>query len=1097
MIKSKHKHAEPAVDFLTAEECLAREQRHLQRLQDVRISVAFIYNVNKEYTELKAEKLELDKWDDYLACDGMPRPDFPCEIRHFLFKLRHDERMAADGDINWTLAINERSILSHDPNRQDLTRRNLTVTMRPDIGKLYEKTVQGLLQTHLRVERALRNEAELLKMPILRALELTKIPAELHKEIETFFDKLAYRVICAPEAYMTNTGSTLTYYCHNCSNFNFQIWGLQDVPIRFQYLRLPLIYSDLKCIEATLQLPLSVLSDNLTLRCVHTFFDPFSHLAKSYNLSLDTDTNPTCGMPEIEDSLLSEWMAQLEIQDQLVMKMEAQMEAYNTTMAAIEAAVAAKQKKQADNVKGPPVPRAPKMPLAIPEGQLPNPYPLFLKQSRQECTDFFNENFHPDNINLLEHEVNLRRYMIVGGVISIVFVRKPRHTAFEKFNLTLHEDGRVLKVVLDQLNCSRHTSSSGQAEVERGSTRQNIEMTDSDLKLHLESDELPFYFLTFKVPKKLCLWADPMVCQFIEEEVEIPSIEEEVDAFDMEKKNKKKRGRKEKLKEAASRSSGGKQSDEAPSGRGSTQRQLNRASANIYRESALDTIRKSHIDTELISIDSVENFVLNIEPLTRSRATLLKKLCIPRIISSFKFPQEFKDEQTEEQTTKKTNGPIYRRRLAESITAEDIKEFSLNYDDQTEPERLYPLFQSPVASKKVKKYDIASRKAEVSSFLHDNLFALIKTLDEIKEKYEESPKKLEEQTVPHAIRTPKRRVSEMRDISSRASTRGNLLIRKSGSIEPDIDIENRESDTETNAYPRKSRPMSVAQIEFPRRIIEGPRPKPKKVKHWTTEYILQSNYDRESKILTVKTDRLGNFGFAFPRYTHFPFRDWYLGANEENPDEIFFTLDTFHCRVVFIISKDGIRGYAIDVPKEYIAKPFRYIDIEKPVADFVELRKLFQDNNLNVFAEIDAYFYIDQDYFSQKHLAAELHIYDAMTLHCKLLKFKHSDWNRLATDRDIVLCLRNYRDSLEIGDITVRVTPEASTFVEVSELCSENLDVFNLHYESTWRNMGNYSDLHQLINSMNPNATDAQNRDAGQMFYLRKLLEEIRPLSFA
>lgn len=51
-------------------------------------------------------------------------------------------------------------------------------------------------------------------------------------------------------------------------------------------------------------------------------------------------------------------------------------------------------------------------------------------------------------------------------------------------------------------------------------------------------------------------------------------------------------------------------------------------------------------------------------------------------------------------------------------------------------------------------------------------------------------------------------------------------------------------------------------------------------------------------------------------------------------------MDTCHVRVVFIVSKDGIRGYATDVPKEYVAKLKKYLDIEKPVRDFVELRKV-------------------------------------------------------------------------------------------------------------------------------------------------------------
>lgn len=114
----------------------------------------------------------------------------------------------------------------------------------------------------------------------------------------------------------------------------------------------------------------------------------------------------------------------------------------------------------------------------------------------------------------------------------------------------------------------------------------------------------------------------------------------------------------------------------------------------------------------------------------------------------------------------------------------------------------------------------------------------------------------------------------------------------------------------------------------------------------------------------------------------------------------------------------------------------------------------FSELNINIFAEKDASHYIENGYFSEKHLSAELHVYDAMAVHCKLMRFYRCDWNRLATRRDILLCLRNPKDIMEGADVTIRVTPESSTFVEVFEPCSENLDVINLAYTPTWRNIG-------------------------------------------
>lgn len=101
-------------------------------------------------------------------------------------------------------------------------------------------------------------------------------------------------------------------------------------------IRLPLLYADLDCVGVTVQLPLSVLHDNLTLRCIHFFFDPYSHLAKSYELPGDHSSTPICGIMDIEDSAISEWAAQVDIQDELMSKMANQMQAYKDALEYVE-----------------------------------------------------------------------------------------------------------------------------------------------------------------------------------------------------------------------------------------------------------------------------------------------------------------------------------------------------------------------------------------------------------------------------------------------------------------------------------------------------------------------------------------------------------------------------------------------------------------------------------------------------------------------------------------------------------------------------------------------------------------------------------------
>ncbi|EDW95100.2 uncharacterized protein Dyak_GE22366, isoform B [Drosophila yakuba] len=1105
MVKKKIQDAvsqKPTVELLSEDEWMARRNTYMQRLADLKTSVAFIDDAIEEHKEIQKQKLRNDKWNSYLACDGLPNPSRPAEIRKFIFQLNYKEQEACANEVSWVLSVNDRSVLSQAPNRDDMTRKNLE-KLRPNIGQLYDETVQKILATIERVGRVLRNDDELVRLPTFQVLELDKIPNELYGEIDRFLDKLTYRVVCSPDALMTNKDSILSSYCYNCSNFDLEIWGLQDVPIRFNYLKLPLMHSNLNCVGVTIQLPLSVLCDNLTLRCVRTFFDPLSHLAKSFELVIDSSMSPNCGLVDIGDSVMSEWMTQMDIQEELMTRMESEMRAYNEAISFIADAEAKEKKKpQQKRVR---IPKPPKRPQELPTGMFPDPHKIFLEHEKRDCSDFFNRYFHPDNINLQPSEVNLRRFIIIGGIVSLVFVQKAKHTAFEKCNITLHEDGRLLRKSLNILDGSKEEESSRRstksgigADIKRNTVFEEA----SDVPLHLEPNELPYYFLTFKVPDHLCIWGEPMVCQFFESEIERP---QEVKADELVKKveKKKKYMRKSLRKESESvhvvtTMSGPVSTVEersSESNKPTYHQPARENSINIYRPSALAIVRQSAMETEQTPYESTfKNFKLLGEPISRRNLRLLQDQCLPRMISSLKFPLDFKDDKTEAQALKKTPAvQLYKRRLTDSVGSSQMEELCFNYEDQSNPERLYPKF--PLMT------DLHVKTGRIDSSKEDTtMIGLLRTLEDIKYKYIDAPRRIVEQNT-YAVRMSKKSFSDPLPTtrSHRQSYFGRRSVRQLGLEESTLSV-SRQVEIEYELSETSDTGGQLLKTSKDSRLPPQTLPQssePIKVAQWTTEFILESSFDRESKVLLVKTDRLGHFGFAYRRYAHFPFSHWELERNEQNPDEIILTLDTYHVRVVFFISKDGIRCHAIDIPKEYIARPFKYINIDKPISDFVELRKRLQDMNLNVFAELDACFYIDQGYFSQKHLAAELHVYDAIAVHIKLMKFSRSQWNRLARDRDILLCLRNTRDVHDGSEVTVRVTPEVSTFVEVSELCSDDSKVIKLQFKSTWRNIGTYSDLHQLINSMYPHATDMRNRDANQMYYLRQLLQEIRPLSFS
>ncbi|XP_039229762.1 uncharacterized protein LOC6539767 isoform X3 [Drosophila yakuba] len=176
MVKKKNQDAvsqKPTVELLSEDEWMARRNTYMQRLADLKTSVAFIDDAIEEHREIQKQKLRNDKWNSYLACDGLPNPSRPAEIRKFIFQLNYKEQEACANEVSWVLSVNDRSVLSQAPNRDDMTRKNLE-KLRPNIGQLYDETVQKILATIERVGRVLRNDDELVRLPTFQVLELDK-----------------------------------------------------------------------------------------------------------------------------------------------------------------------------------------------------------------------------------------------------------------------------------------------------------------------------------------------------------------------------------------------------------------------------------------------------------------------------------------------------------------------------------------------------------------------------------------------------------------------------------------------------------------------------------------------------------------------------------------------------------------------------------------------------------------------------------------------------------------------------------------------------------------------------------------------------------
>ncbi|KAH8395234.1 hypothetical protein KR222_003179 [Zaprionus bogoriensis] len=1108
MVKADDKAPTP---LISKQEMIDREHKYQQRIQEVIVSSAFIKEAFVEFEQLEAAKATQAHWEHHLRCDGLPRPYIPPEMRKFLAKRQSFQQFDYDHSVDWTLSVDERTILTQDISRVDRTRNTMKQKLDDHIGDRFKNDICMYLATLLKIECMLDNPSEMARVEFNLQMEIMAARKEIEKEIDDSFDRLTYRIIRMDGVYMNSTDAIVATWGYKCDRFDMDIWCLRDVPIRFDELKMPMMIAEMVNVGASVQMPLSVLHDCLTLRCIHTNFDNYSQYAKSFDAIIpDSMKDLPAGILDIADCLAHEWDMQLDVQQELLENMLQKREEYEELMRLIterteRAAKEAKNDPDAKSVKLPPIPKPTKEPIKLPPDMLPDAMTTFLDREHQEYLDMLDECYNPVNLKLKLSEINLRQYIILGGVFSIMFIRRSLNTHYEKFNIILHEDGHILHI-RDDIVANIYGHGEGDSKLfQRGSTLSGRAKSQIRLNLDaqkrkttmLEDDELPYFYVTLQLAQDLCLWGEPVVCQYI---TEMENIESEESIVDEKKesiadKKKKKHSKLDAMKKLESTKL------EAAERQSEFQRLASKEeSINVFRPTLISLLRHSKAITLEQPLVPVGNFSL-LKKLNHSEIRRIERYCVPRLISSFKMPQEVREEIDFQRP--KAKNLLMRPRAAEVEETIDYGYIDFNYDDQHAPERLYPVFPD-VEHVFYDEHDLDENDDNPDP---KSLFGVLDTFDAIRLQYNTNCWRIWNQT-DFDQKKGKKTIAAT-SVEHRAtnqslrlkSTNKSVVLSRHSSFRSSTDDALHTSQTLlSEERTTHTEGDHISLTEEPEPQVEEPKEpeKPKvEVTHWTTKHIFESRFDRHDRTMIIKTDRLGIFGLAYKRYEHFPFRDWSLQPNEENSEEIILTVDTFHARVVLYISAQGVRGYVTDLAKGYVANPVKYLDIPKPVADFRVLHRLFYEKSINIFAAHDASFYIDNGYFSVKHVATEDHTYGAMAMHCKLMKFYRSSWNRLASRRNILLCMKNAKDISDHSDVTIRITPDSATFVEVSELCSDDLDVIKLNFRNTWRNLGNYTDLHQTILSMNPHAMDVRNKDTFLLFQIKRLLREIHILNYS
>uniref|UniRef100_A0A1I8PAQ3 CASC1 C-terminal domain-containing protein n=1 Tax=Stomoxys calcitrans TaxID=35570 RepID=A0A1I8PAQ3_STOCA len=1143
--------------LLTMDEVKAQEHKHKKRLNDLKICLNFIEDAFRQIEEFNAQELVTNKWQDFLACNPLPKPYLPPDIRIFFTKLKFFEDQNMESNIDWPLAVNERSILAQNLLRKDLTRARLRGKIKPEFGWLYNENINYSLDVMRRIEYFLDNDVEVAKCPMSVLEDVKDRKVAIENEVREYFDRYTYRILGSEEAYMNSVDAISAEYCFSGDNFEIHIWSLKNVPIRFSHLDEPRLVANLHQLQILLHIPSTMLHENVAIRAIHMKFDHITEYAKSFSQAITVPVeNLNAGIQDLPECLTNEWSMQCEIQEKVRHELMQKRQEYEVKLREYEEAQAKKGKKKSKDdskaskkSKKEKTLKPPKEPPLIDGNTLPDVYDDFMDEEQKQYEDFINLIYNPEVLDLDSDEINLKKFLILGGIYQLYYVSKPPHVDFnyQGFNMTWHLHDSKLAIDKDMFIPAtpsylsrRSTRLMSMANLRRLSRmEQPKDSTDP---------ECPWFVLTIKLREYLCHWGEPIACHF--ETVEKVIEEEKVQSIVAKEESKISKETKRQLsafsltlstKDQTSRVSQAnfhkippspeKKSSllkVAPRRLGASQRF---SQGNFFQSSL--SLRRSLGDARAFGKARSQDGTLNIRDfyltplLKKAQIRHLERHCMPRMISSFKFPIEIKEEQLEAlQKRTKTKGGILVRKKMEDDQME--KEGFAYNEFQNSPERLFALYSTAEIIRVMEQIQDSEEDGlgDKENLPPKTFLDLIKLLNDIKKKYKmrirsiyelkpfQSKMKWRNKRLKQFFKNYERKhlqtsVTKEKK-SAQTKTEGRHVNMKSNIESVPTLTKARESGTDLKKIASKVQVVEATASEVQDFSLHDPNMESqlfenietKKLKtttysHWTTKHILRSEFDKEKQSMVIQTDRLGYIGFACKRYEHFPFKYWSLEPSREVPDnEVIFTLETQYVRCVLYCTPHGIRGHVTEPTKKFVRNPKMYLVIKKPMKDYKEFKKLFKDNNLNIFAEHDAGFYIENGYFSEKHLATEMHTYCCMAIHSNQMKFNFSQWNRLAKRRDIIFKFIQ-KDDLPENLVEVRITPEEAFFVEISELCSDDLNVIKLDYALTWRNIGSYTDLHHLIRSMYTAAMELRCRNPKLISCIKDLLCEIRPLSFS
>ncbi|KAH8235955.1 hypothetical protein KR032_011364, partial [Drosophila birchii] len=389
---------------LEMEQAKHRQQQEVaenrKRRSQLKDSMLFFDAVRTAIEAIKdGERHERD-WEKFMRCNGLPNAASPSDLRKYIHQWHTDIAKRHLESRNWLLRTDERTLLTQDAQVPDLTRISLR-QQQGRLGDVYSQRIKEVLGILNELDEMLPFKQRSIHV----AADLRKLKTEMRVYLRQHLDEFTYKTMSHIERDMEIDRPGVSKHIYSSDVFQSFVWTFsKDAQIAVNPKARIGEQSahneiDFPTIEMQISLPPTVHLQSSALRGLWLNYDHFSDYCSSYCLKHARSANAN-----ILRQTKREWRKRKEI-------LQAMLDECGRDIPLSELEQLTQDQHSASS-------------------QPPRERTYDVDKLYAEYEDELNKAHRraigPEAYGMLETDVNLRKYRIIGGVYCIDFLETPQ-----------------------------------------------------------------------------------------------------------------------------------------------------------------------------------------------------------------------------------------------------------------------------------------------------------------------------------------------------------------------------------------------------------------------------------------------------------------------------------------------------------------------------------------------------------------------------------------------------------------------------------------------------------------------------------------------